>query len=622
MNTLFVNQYSDMKIKKTTMTPQIYYETDIETIDPVRIKGISDNNKSINDRLIKKTEDGEQLTYDDIKPSRYYVPKIKNVFSNTFPKDVFMTVYDVPGLNDGATKQLYMKYVDDNFYKFDIVVFIVSIQSGLNTSDEVEILEHVLNGIKRNKEKYDITTKLIVLVNKCDDMFIENGKVTMNEEFQEMFEQVNKILKAKIDDICPDMNSKITRAIPISCEDAYIYRMYQKDVNIKLDSRYVNKFGINEFGRTKWNKMEENDKHEQIKELMSKMDINERMELNGFKLFTKQISVLLNHENQYNYLINHMSFSLYDISEFTKLDISNKISKLFNVNSICKELDSEYGGSKACDVFQNHLNHLLNTYDTNIIEPHINKITIKNINQVEAILENVTTLKKYFDCDSIKILRLKITTKLSEYYSKNIKEHRFDFMTSISSLFTLVKLKYKNIKETIASVFNNNDINNQTSHTVLSFIQDLDKNNLIEPHEKINHLVFIINRFYESIYRGLEVEYIPRNYKNSFVYHSFNFWQNCDLTKFNNLHSDIDYKLLNNIKFYSYKNMVKFINQTDELNMNIDLSLEKALINLLNNLCQTNDNNTINITTKPIKEYIDEYNPNDHQSNYKTETLY
>ena len=27
MNSLFVNQYSDMKIKRTTMTPQVYYET-------------------------------------------------------------------------------------------------------------------------------------------------------------------------------------------------------------------------------------------------------------------------------------------------------------------------------------------------------------------------------------------------------------------------------------------------------------------------------------------------------------------------------------------------------------------------------------------------------------------
>ena len=82
MNALFVNQFSDMKIKRTTMTPQIYQETDKVSISQDEIKAIREENKKINSILIEKTENGETITYEEISKSiTYEVPKIYDLVS-------------------------------------------------------------------------------------------------------------------------------------------------------------------------------------------------------------------------------------------------------------------------------------------------------------------------------------------------------------------------------------------------------------------------------------------------------------------------------------------------------------------------------------------------------------
>ena len=45
LNSLFVEQYSDMKIRRTTMLPQVYTETNDDTnnIDNIRVSGLNEN---------------------------------------------------------------------------------------------------------------------------------------------------------------------------------------------------------------------------------------------------------------------------------------------------------------------------------------------------------------------------------------------------------------------------------------------------------------------------------------------------------------------------------------------------------------------------------------------------
>ena len=183
LNTIFAETYSQCKIKRTTMTPQIYFEYHGPGIKKSS-KSIKEENKRINDNLIKKTENGEKITMQDIKENLYIVPKVTKF--TELEKEINLTIYDIPGLNDRDTKELYFQYIKDNFYKFDILFFVVDINSALNTSDEGDILNRLVQNCKDNYDKYNIHNKLIILANKCDAMQYQDDEIILEEEHSEI----------------------------------------------------------------------------------------------------------------------------------------------------------------------------------------------------------------------------------------------------------------------------------------------------------------------------------------------------------------------------------------------------------------------------------------------------
>ena len=75
LNTIFAETYSDCKIKRTTMSPQVYYEVDKKR-DSKIIKEIKANNTEVNKKIEGKRDNGEEITMDDIKEVAYVVPKV------------------------------------------------------------------------------------------------------------------------------------------------------------------------------------------------------------------------------------------------------------------------------------------------------------------------------------------------------------------------------------------------------------------------------------------------------------------------------------------------------------------------------------------------------------------
>src|SRR6056297_1887788 len=173
VNGLFVKTYSHMKIRRTTMVPQVYHETDEKnyTIDCQEIMRL---NKNINDRINEK----EIITKDDLQEVNYFVPTIDNLISRI--ENVYLSFYDTPGLNDSKTKDLYFDYVKNNFYKFDIIFYVIDINSSMNTHDEFSILKLILENMKNNKNNFDITNYLLIILNKCDNIYKDdNGELKM-----------------------------------------------------------------------------------------------------------------------------------------------------------------------------------------------------------------------------------------------------------------------------------------------------------------------------------------------------------------------------------------------------------------------------------------------------------
>ena len=359
LNALFVSQFSEIKAK----------------------------NRLINQKLIKKTENQEVITLNDIEEVKYLVPRVNNLVRTiNFKQDVYLTFYDIPGLNDSRTKQVYFEYFNKNFSKFDIVIFMVDIYSALNTSDEIDILESIVkNSI--NSEN----TKLIVLANKCDDLFFDSHKkIKLDEELTEMLDQIKTTVKQKIQQLNPELEYDI---IPISSENSYIYRMYSQNPECELDLKHLNKFGFNEYGKTRWNNFSDQKKKEEIKSLMQNINVNERLMISGFLDFKIAFNKLINSNNQIEILLKHLVNKFKNlVGNNLKLD-SKMIIRLFNEFT---ELNNIFKNNIILFSFEACLSSYLDTFYSNVISPLI----LENAKMYQLKNKNETDLNKVIEIDN------------------------------------------------------------------------------------------------------------------------------------------------------------------------------------------------------------------------------
>src|SRR5690606_9395658 len=74
-NALFVEQYSDASIKRTTTMPQVYVETPKSQYTVEEAQSIREHNRKINNHYMDSTANGQKMTLDDIGEIYYAVPK-------------------------------------------------------------------------------------------------------------------------------------------------------------------------------------------------------------------------------------------------------------------------------------------------------------------------------------------------------------------------------------------------------------------------------------------------------------------------------------------------------------------------------------------------------------------
>src|SRR5271154_2396622 len=111
LNALFVKQYSDMKIKRTTTVPQRYCEYKIKNDKLVDkfLTEIITKNREKNNEIITKTQEGGIIKYEDIVELTYFVPPVIDLI--TLQDNVSLNIYDTPGLDDVKNGGLYQKYM-------------------------------------------------------------------------------------------------------------------------------------------------------------------------------------------------------------------------------------------------------------------------------------------------------------------------------------------------------------------------------------------------------------------------------------------------------------------------------------------------------------------------------
>jgi len=395
-NLLFVEQFSDMKIKRTTAVPQVYHE--VEDLSQVSdLKSILYKNRATNTDIMKKTENPSyKLKLEDVKEIEYYVPKLFDFLE--LRKDIVLTIYDTPGLNDSRTKDVYYQYIINVFSKLNVIIFVLDINSAMNTSDENDILRMIITNIKTNKLRYNVDTKLVVLLNKCDDMSLNKhtNKYCLDEELLEMYDQAKTIIDATVKELYNGFKYDI---LPISCEDSYVYRMYKRNPNAKLDEKHLNKFGANEYGKSKWNVMSQEDKQSRVAELFKDFDYDDRIEMTGFKQFKLVMREILKEENQYKFLLGHIRLDLQSIiNNYSKVDITDELNRFQKYHTYLSLLVDKF--ERQSDEFKflyEAFDDFMLNYGLQFTEAFWSNVkSNKSIDTYQLIYKMYVTFKNYF----------------------------------------------------------------------------------------------------------------------------------------------------------------------------------------------------------------------------------
>lgn len=514
-NLLFVEQFSDMKIKRTTAVPQVYHE--VLDLKEVNVKEILERNRKINTDIMTKTENPVyKLKLEDVKEIEYYVPRLHDFMK--LKKDVKLSIYDTPGLNDSRTKDVYYQYINNVFKKLNVIIFVLDIYSSMNTSDEVDILKMIITNIKNNKLKYNMTTKLVVLLNKADDMSLDprTNKYCLDTELQEMFNQANGIISSTVKEIYRDLDYDI---LPISCEDAYVYRMYKRNQNVKLDEKHLNKFGANEYGKSKWNKMSYEEKQSKVPELFKSIDdesgYKDRMKMTGYDQFRIVMQKVFSVTSQYEYLLDHIKLDIQALTaNFNKVDITNELELFQKHHKYLDELVKSF--DKPLGEFQ----FLYAIFDEFIINYCIQFTeafwsvlkTNKSIDTYQLIYKMYVTYKEYFitgrqyieDKKSFEKFSKLINDKIEEvlkyiniYWIEKMDNPNLTFMQIVQYFDELYGSKYEILHELVCrkmsnvSFYTNIYANHYYTNELESMLDSLEKRYKM-PTSMITDLAFTI----------------------------------------------------------------------------------------------------------------------------------
>ena len=324
LNSIFCEKLTQCKIKRTTMVPTVYVENAKGQTDPSEIyRIIEEKNKEI----IAATELGQKLDANAYSELAFNVGKLDiNILGDT---GAFVNVYDVPGLNDARTQDIYYNYLETNFHKFNLIVFLVDIHSGLNTADEMRMLKFIAQNTRHHNQCSPHSREIhtLVVVNKADDMQDHDSKMEITGELSEMFTQTETTVRHEFRECGLERN--LIGVIPLCAIDAYLYRMIKKHgTAFELSPEHVLKIGVNENGKKFSTKKPEVQRAE-VAEILKKTDfIDTMIKLSGFKGFTDALHKFLNANDKGRQIrVDNLQYEMDKLDPVSDIKIS-KLKKL------------------------------------------------------------------------------------------------------------------------------------------------------------------------------------------------------------------------------------------------------------------------------------------------------
>ncbi len=439
LNSLFSNTFSDMKRKKTTMLPQIYKTTNNSDIIDSQ-EHIYTINHEMNEKILKLREENK-YTQADFKELIYNVERIDD-FIKLPDKHATYSILDMPGLNCGGGDNMYFNYISQISKNIDIYILVFDINSGLNTTDEINILTVIANEIKKNKHGY-----VHILINKCDDVIYEKNSFEFaDDELQELYDRsvdtINKHLK--------DINVNIS---PLCASDLYVFRCIKNNID-SIDEKHLDKIIMNECGKKELGKLKTIvNKQKFIQGLITLKKstlYDDWMKDTGYNMFKLGLNNII---SNYTKIIEyHIEMELTNIlsNNITDFDIiTNNIIIINNRLDVLKNIDKSYIKSDSIDKLINDINTKITTF----IDSGINSYSASTVDIADSFIDK---LNKFVN----KIKMWATSNSPFEQSKTKLIDKRFSLLND-----TLM-IKYN--EKIFAELYNNSKINPITFGTCIA----------------------------------------------------------------------------------------------------------------------------------------------------------
>ena len=159
LNALLQGKFSEVSMRRTTAGVnffRVYAPTKSSTLEP-------DNLRTAEHTLHEITNDNARLRQaKEIQESTFDIAIDEPLCE--MHKDTKLVLVDIPGLNEAGSKDMYRDYVNSKWDTFDCVIVVMDVVQGVNTEEQVQLLELVKKNLMNNKN-----LPVIVLCNKVDD---------------------------------------------------------------------------------------------------------------------------------------------------------------------------------------------------------------------------------------------------------------------------------------------------------------------------------------------------------------------------------------------------------------------------------------------------------------------
>jgi GTPase SAR1 family protein len=279
-------------------------------------------NRTAKSTLAEIAADNIKLRESDEIQEKFFDIALDEVFCD-MRNDTALVLVDIPGINEAGSGSKYKNFVEEKWNTFDCVVITMDARQGVNTEEQVALLEFA----KRNlREKKDVP--VLILFNKVDDPDDEEQGAIVQEARQEV-ERVFEVsdrkdalasllgaarakTRSSRDDLFPAF-------IPISAIHAFIYRtaslMSMEQFKL-FDKNLIEKLGREEVGKWRWAMLGEDKRYAVAHAaVINKTTYTERLAATNFdKVLTALSHAVGDSSNQLKLIQKQLAVSLKSLS--------------------------------------------------------------------------------------------------------------------------------------------------------------------------------------------------------------------------------------------------------------------------------------------------------------------